>query len=141
MGDWIDALVRETLFSVRMTPREFRAKVNAIDERARAKQGFVPRVVRSYNLPRRGNVVYFVQGPPKTPIKIGTTIDLSLRLCGLQNGNGFDVHVLGWIPGGRDEEQRIHRLFADDRKHGEWFRPSKALVSFIEENAEKPLGR
>ena len=141
MGDWIDALTREALYSVRMTSREFRAKVNAIDSRARAKQGFVPRVVRSYNLPRRGNVVYFVQGPPKTPIKIGTTIDLSLRLCGLQNGNGFDVHVLGWIYGGREEEQRIHRLFARDRKHGEWFRPSSALLSYIAEHATKPASR
>lgn len=40
--------------------------------------------------------------------------------------------LLATIPGGRAEEERLHERFDDDRDHGEWFRPSDALVALVE---------
>ncbi len=76
-------------------------------------------------------MIYFVQAVDGGPIKIGTTIRLSLRLkqlC-LEAENSF--RVLAVLPGDQIEEQRLHHKFAHLRVMKEWFEPADDLLEFI----------
>jgi hypothetical protein len=81
-------------------------------------------------------VVYFVQlqNEPDSPIKIGTTTRNGLggRLNNLQCGCPYKLKLLATLRGGVRTEQRLHRTFAADRVHGEWFNPSLALRALID---------
>lgn len=65
--------------------------------------------------------VYFVQGEPGNPIKIGYTKDIDSRLAGLQTGCWERLRVLALIPGSPALEAAFHRLLRKDRREGEWF--------------------
>lgn len=75
--------------------------------------------------------MYFMQSIDGGPIKIGTTIQLSVRLNQLKKPNGRELIILGIMDGGADEERAIHREFASLREDGEWFKPSTAILDFI----------
>lgn len=79
------------------------------------------------------SVVYFIQGPPGTPIKIGiTTQDPEDRLRGIQTGSPHRLRILRTEPGGRSRELQLHRRFAAARLEGEWFEPTPALLAYID---------
>jgi hypothetical protein len=77
--------------------------------------------------------VYFVQSVSGGPIKIGTSRDVAARMRALEAAAGSLLTVLTVIPGGRSAEACLHRQFAADRVHGEWFHPSVPLLALIEE--------
>lgn len=79
---------------------------------------------------RRGEVVYFVQMGATGPIKIGTAVDMALRLSNLQVGNPEVLILIGTMSGGPIEERRLHDRFARHRIRGEWFRPATELIDF-----------
>jgi len=78
-----------------------------------------------------GCSVYFIESGSGGPIKIGIAIDVGKRLRQIQVGNPHPLAVLLEIPGGEEREGRLHALFREDRIHGEWFRRSPAILTFI----------
>lgn len=76
--------------------------------------------------------VYFVRSSNGT-IKIGVSTDVMRRLASLQTANSARLTLLLIMPGTEEDEQELHRLFADERLRGEWFRPSRRLLRFIDE--------
>jgi hypothetical protein len=75
--------------------------------------------------------VYFIQSGNDGPIKIGTSMNIPVRLAHLRADNPYALYLLGTIPGGSLMEEALHRRFASDRIHNEWFAPTAALLDFI----------
>lgn len=78
----------------------------------------------------KGPCIYFVRGGGL--IKIGKTVDLRLRLSGLQVGSPAPLEVLLVLADTGALEEQLHRRFAKARAHGEWFHPDPKLLSYIE---------
>ena len=78
---------------------------------------------------------YFIQRGHVGSIKIGKADDPSERLCSLQTGHDEELKLLLAVRGGEPLETYLHKLFDSDRVRGEWFRPSFALLTFIEKTA------
>lgn len=77
--------------------------------------------------------VYFVQGRDGGPIKIGSAIDVSLRIAELQVGSPVILVLLGELPlAGVEMERELHRELRDYRLHGEWFRDCDVVRRIIE---------
>lgn len=69
-------------------------------------------------------LVYFGWGSGL--VKIGTTrgsVDERARTHG--------IHILATEPGSFTRERQLHKQFAVDQAHGEWFHPSEALLAYI----------
>jgi hypothetical protein len=79
-----------------------------------------------------GVQVYFIQGEDGGNIKIGYARDVAARVASFQPGSPVRLRVLATQQGGQALESALHRRFAADRLHGEWFAASAALVSYIE---------
>lgn len=81
---------------------------------------------------------YFVQSEDGGPIKIGFTSKApEERLCQLQTGSPTKLRIVGLIP--QDREKELHVKFAKHHSHGEWFRPVKQILEFIEKEASSHL--
>ncbi len=79
--------------------------------------------------------VYFIQAATLGLIKIGFATDVRGRLSTLQTSSPDRLTLIGAIYD-KDAlaiEAELHSRFRGDRAHGEWFRPSDALVAFIAE--------
>lgn len=79
------------------------------------------------------SVVYFVQGEHGGPIKVGYTSSASIdrRLAQMQTGSPARLRAVLTIEGDTRAEAWLHRLFAADWIHGEWYQPSGRLVDWI----------
>lgn len=84
------------------------------------------------------SVVYFVER--EELIKIGVTTNLDSRLKAISGGSCMPpgmtvgpVTLLAVEPGDRTLEQQLHRKFERSRAAGEWFRPSRALRTYIDD--------
>jgi len=77
--------------------------------------------------------VYFIQAGDDGPIKIGITKNVESRRAGLQPGSPIVLSLLCAIPGTRANERMLHKHFADDRLHGEWFNPHPELLEYIDD--------
>lgn len=77
-------------------------------------------------LPR---LVYFMYSAGR--IKIGYTADIYRRVSDLTNMGGSSVELIGVLPGDKDFERTLHRLFKADRTHGEWFKISDEIRRFL----------
>ncbi len=66
-------------------------------------------------------------------MKIGCTTDLDGRLKSIQTGSPVGLCFMGYIKS--DDpiklERYFHKLFKKDRKHGEWFDVTKAMITRI----------
>ncbi len=80
--------------------------------------------------------VYFLEGADR--IKIGTTCNLNERIRDIQAMSPIALTLLGAWEGGHSLEAHIHRLFADDRTHGEWFTSTPGLLEYIRVGNERP---
>ena len=81
------------------------------------------------------SVVYFIQAECDVysgPIKIGWTNKLRTRFSTLRMDNFHDLKILKIIPGDRKLESRLHQKFALLRIKGEWFKPAKILLDYID---------
>ncbi|MEV6654880.1 GIY-YIG nuclease family protein [Streptomyces sp. NPDC051219] len=67
------------------------------------------------------DVVYVVGSPDSPLVKIGRTGKITQRLAQLQRMSPVPLDVLCTIPGGVVLEAALHRRFASQRRHGEWF--------------------
>lgn len=73
--------------------------------------------------------MYFIQQGNKGPIKIGRSTVPEMRLSELHAVSPERLRLLATIDA---PEKYIHRVFAKERKNGEWFDPSPRLVGFIQ---------
>lgn len=77
-------------------------------------------------------IIYFIASAETSRVKIGfTTGNPNARLKTLQTGSPTKLTLLAVRSGTMDDEQWLHREFADERLHGEWFDSSDRLVAFL----------
>lgn len=78
-------------------------------------------------------MVYFVRATVSGMVKIGWTADSdpTARLTALQTGSPEPLEVAGTVKGDRATEREFHQRFATARSHGEWFRPTPALMAYV----------
>lgn len=75
-------------------------------------------------------VVYYLLRESDGLIKIGTSGVFRTRLSALRCEHG-PLRILATHRGDRAGEQNMHARFKDLRVDGEWFRPDRALVTWI----------
>jgi len=76
-----------------------------------------------------GGYIYFIEGAGL--IKIGYSIDPEMRMKGLAVASPVPLVSLGYIPGSRALERRLHKKFTAIRAHGEWFEATDELRQYI----------
>lgn len=85
--------------------------------------------------------VYFAEAEGLNRVKVGVATHVPSRVATLQTGSPVALKVLGVVE--TDDasylEAAIHRQFAEDRLHGEWFTLSPALRDYMDAIA-RPLG-
>jgi len=76
--------------------------------------------------------VYFLRASTEpTLIKIGRTRNVQWRLLGLQCGSPVLLRLMALVDAPAGTEHILHRCFADERQHGEWFLASERLLTMI----------
>jgi len=65
-------------------------------------------------------------------IKVGFALDPAARLAILQIGCPFPISTLALHAGRLTQEKKLHRLLANHRHHGEWFRDHPDVRQFAE---------
>lgn len=78
--------------------------------------------------------VYFVTCREVNAVKIGSSIEPHARLGEIQWGCPLLLKLEAILPGGCEEEFRLHRWFEDDRIRGEWFALTLMIESIIAAN-------
>lgn len=77
-------------------------------------------------------MIYFIQAGNDGPIKIGySDTTAESRLKSLQTGNHQQLKLLRQVNGSRQTEANCHIRFKEDHISGEWYKPSKELIDFI----------
>ena|GEM_PF-5156835 len=75
-------------------------------------------------------ILYFIECAGL--IKIGfSKRSLVQRLKDFKTGNPSKITLCLFQWGTMDDEKDLHKTFASDRVHGEWFRPSNELKQYI----------
>jgi hypothetical protein len=77
------------------------------------------------------DLVYFCHDPLNALVKIGHSIDVPARIDALRTANPVNLLLLGTLPGGRREEGRLHRFFAEEHYRGEWFHATDDLLRTV----------
>lgn len=78
-------------------------------------------------------MIYFIQDTENRRIKIGISSDPIARLKQLQVAQSAELKLVALMDGARAEEDALHQLFT--KKRGEWFEPTRELLTFIRERA------
>lgn len=82
--------------------------------------------------------VYMAQAGEGGPVKIGVAANVPSRIAQLQTGNAARLNLLAvHADGGKALERELHERHAADRLHGEWFRPSPAVLATVAEMASR----
>ncbi len=77
--------------------------------------------------------VYFIKSKTTNNIKIGVSKNPNERKKQIKQIKGDTLEILKIIAsGGYALESKLHRKFSKYRVNGEWFRPSKELLSYID---------
>lgn len=83
--------------------------------------------------PPRHGIIYFVEPVDLDgPIKIGFSQQAEARLGALSSASPIALRLIGALHASNDDEQFLHRCFADAHSHGEWFYATDLLRSTIE---------
>lgn len=83
-------------------------------------------------------MIYFIREKdnPKSLIKIGFTDDIEQRLAQIQSSSPVDLEILAIIADGdKNTEAEIHYQFDEYRVRGEWFKPARKLLVFLDKIA------
>lgn len=87
---------------------------------------------RYINHSKIDGTVYYIACPETLRVKIGfTNGSPAARLRALRTGSPTDIRLIAIHPGTHDDEQRIHRWFADQRMRGEWFEVDETLFQLF----------
>lgn len=79
-------------------------------------------------------MLYFVERQSDKLIKIGITKNFHNRIMDLRREYG-ELELIGWMEGYRELEMELHYQFRKFREDGEFFRPERELLDYIENNA------
>lgn len=82
----------------------------------------------------KGNIYFILEGDldERGAIKIGFTAGSpQARLENFQTGNSSPLSLLGSLPGTKQDEVFMHRLFRPWKIRGEWYRLSDRLLTFV----------
>ena len=84
-------------------------------------------------LGKEGGFVYFIETEDGQFMKIGYSRDVYRRMSrlGTLRPSGFQLRILGWIPGSIQTERWLHKKFEKDRDNGEWFRSTSKIREFL----------
>ena len=82
--------------------------------------------------------VYFITCREVNAVKIGHSVEPHARLPEIQLGCPIPLKLEGIMPGGHEDEQRLHKWFSDDRLRGEWFTLTPMLEELIRANRAGP---
>lgn len=74
-----------------------------------------------HSIAQEDGCVYVIGTPGSPLVKIGRTANLEGRIGTLRRMSPVPLHVLGTLGGGHELETALHRHFAAQRAHGEWF--------------------
>lgn len=99
----------------------------------------------TYALARKGlgNVEFIYLVEPLGgggPVKVGCTVDPHRRLQQLQMFSPVELVLLGFVPGNRAKEKRLHRQMRKHRAWGEWFRWNEVLEVLLSDAMEYKAG-
>lgn len=83
------------------------------------------------NITENACYVYFLHDQESGKVKIGWSANPLARQIGLQIGNPNELILLGTMPGGAKEEEKLHRLFSSEHKRGEWFHATDKVLETI----------
>ena len=82
-------------------------------------------------------MIYFIQSGLKGSIKIGyTDNNIQERMQALQSASPEKLYLLATMKGNKDEEQKLHKQFAEYRQQGEWFKSNPLLNTFIQTHTD-----
>ncbi len=77
--------------------------------------------------------IYFIQSNRGGPIKIGHCINMESRLKTLQTAHPYTLKVIAFFKTKDNEaERKMHYRFRHLHLRGEWYRPEKSLLEFID---------
>jgi hypothetical protein len=80
--------------------------------------------------PRRG--VYFLANESRTRVKIGKSTDIDHRIRDLGRMNADPVVLIAEVRGYTEVEKWMHRRFAAQRSHGEWFAVNDEIRAMVD---------
>lgn len=81
----------------------------------------------------RQGYIYFIKPTGLAgPIKIGFSIRPIVRIQPIQANSPIPLQIIGQTPGSMDDEWYLHRCFADQFSHAEWFHFSHPMNAAIE---------
>lgn len=87
-------------------------------------------------------LVYFMRPVgERGPIKIGCSKIPEHRLRSLEIWSPLKLEIIASAPGSHREESILHRMFIDQRRHGEWFEVTpdlEALIAQVKATGELP---
>ena len=88
------------------------------------------------------NYIYFLACDHVKPslVKIGRSNKVGKRICAIQTQSPVQVELIGLMRAPAETEKHLHWRFAHLRSHGEWFRLTPDLMSYIADNAALPDG-
>lgn len=87
------------------------------------------------------SLVYFAESVGSERIKIGRSTDVEGRMRCLGACQPSPVRCLAVILGGKEEELRLHRLFAAHRVAGEWFVKCPEIMRIVRRHAPELRAR
>jgi len=83
-------------------------------------------------LEQKKRMIYFIQATNGS-IKIGSCIDIKIRMQTLQTGSPLQLTLIGLFYEEKNfKEKEIQKQFNYCHNHGEWFSPDKNLIIFLE---------
>lgn len=83
--------------------------------------------------------IYFIQVGNDGDIKIGYSTNIKSRMSTLQTSIPVTIKLLGYICGDITIEKELHKKFRIFKVKGEWFKCTKDIIDFINENNEMTL--
>jgi len=92
-----------------------------------------------FDLSSDKDLIYFIQDEDTKYIKIGHSRNLRKRLTSMQTGSSSELKLLAWEDASNIGEKQLHSIFSNCRVRGEWFKPTVALLTYINELLNKYL--
>ena len=93
--------------------------------------------MRRYRPDGSPKLIYFIREEGSNYVKIGSSCNPERRIEDIQTSNPRKLELVRMIDGGDRAETILHSIFKKDRVRGEWFRISKELEQFMNEDDDQ----
>lgn len=81
----------------------------------------------------RVGYIYFVEMVRPRLVKVGYAANVADRLANLRTASPFDLRLMHWFIGTKEDERRIQIELRPHRYRREWFHPHDAIEDLIED--------